>query len=141
MLLTSIVLSCMVLSADVTSHVGVYRGTARNAAGTLQLGNNSATTSVFQLETVKDSLYLKGNARGGTAIVLASWPLSRVESTKESIKAKGLSKGPLHHRRSLQWNISGGIRVSATIITNGASQPPDDFFGGSEVMLTLLKVR
>ena len=127
-------------SAAIDTHLGVYKGIARNASGPLQLGNSSAVNTIFQLQSSDDSLYLRANARGGSTVTVASWPLSRVAYTTESLSAKGLTKGPLHLRRSMQWSISGGIRVSATVTTHGASQTADDFLGGSKVMLTLVRI-
>ncbi|MBU3679768.1 MAG: hypothetical protein FGM32_09210 [Candidatus Kapabacteria bacterium] len=128
-------------SAAIDAHLGVYKGVARNASGPLQLGNTTAVTTIFQLQTIGDSLHLRANARGGSNVIVASWPLTRVSCTTESLNAKGLPKGPLHLRRSMQWSISGGIRVSATVTTHGASQTTDDFFGGAKVMLTLVRVK
>lgn len=131
----------LVASLAIDPHLGVYKGVARNASGPLQLGNSTAVTTIFQLQTTGDSLHLRANARGGNTVIVASWPLTRVSCTGESLSAKGLQKGPLHLRRSLQWSLSGGIRVSAMVTTHGASQPADDFFGGSKVQLTLIKTR
>ena len=140
-LIANLILACttLVASAAIDPHLGVYKGVARNASGPLQLGNSTAVTTIFQLQTTSDSLHLRANARGGNTVIVASWPHTRVSCTGESLSAKGLQKGPLRLRRSMQWSLSGGIRVSATVTTHGASQSPDDFFGGSTVILTLIK--
>lgn len=142
-LLTNLILAGIILAAftAIDPHLGVYKGVARNASGPLQLGNTTAVTTIFQLQTSGDSLYLRANARGGNNVVVASWPLTRISYTGESLSAKGLPKGPLHLRRSMRWSLSGGIRVSATVTTHGASQTSDDFFGGSTVTLTLVKLQ
>lgn len=119
---------------------GVFKGSARNQSGVLQLGG-TATNTVFQLQHTADSLHLRALTLSGTERTIASWPLSRVTISGESFTAKGLPKGPLHLRRTLTWTLSAGIRVSATIRTNAASQRSDDFFGGGEVTLTAVKVR
>ena len=119
---------------------GVFKGSARNQSGVLQLGG-TATNTVFQLQHVADSLHLRALTLSGTERTIASWPLSRVTISGESFTAKGLTKGPLHLRRTLTWTLSAGIRVSATVRTNAASQQSDDFFGGGEVTLTAVKVR
>lgn len=119
---------------------GVFKGSARNQSGVLQLGG-TATNTVFQLQHAADSLHLRAITMSGTERTIASWALSRITISGDSFTAKGLPKGPLHLRRSLTWTQSAGIRVSATITTNAASQQPDDFFGGGEVMLSLMKIR
>lgn len=141
--LSQLVIAGLILtaSAAIDTHLGVYKGVARNASGPLQLGNGTAANTVFQLQTVRDSLFLRANARGGSSVTVAVWPLTRVSCTGESLSAKGLQKGSLHLRRSMRWSLSGGIRVSATLTTHGASQPADDFFGGSKVLLTMMKTR
>jgi hypothetical protein len=127
-------------SPHVDSLTGVFKGSARNQSGVLQLGG-TATNTVFQLQHVADSLHLRALTLSGTERTIASWPLSRVTISGDSFTAKGLPKGPLHLRRTLTWTLSAGIRVSATIRTNAASQKSDDFFGGGEVILTAVKVR
>jgi hypothetical protein len=52
-----------------------------------------------------------------------------------------LPKGALHLRRTLTWKRTAGIRVNAELSTANASQREDDYFGGSRVQLTLLKIR
>jgi hypothetical protein len=139
------VLLASLLLAALQSHpidrlTGVFKGSARNQSGVLQLGG-TATNTVFQLQHVADSLHLRASTLSGTERTIASWPLSRVTISGDSFTAKGLPKGPLHLRRTLTWTLSAGIRVSATIRTNAASQKSDDFFGGGEVILTAVKVR
>lgn len=130
----------------VRTHVGTFKGTARNAAGPLQL-EGAATTTIFTLSVTADSLYLRALAAGGQERTIAAWPLTRVICAGEMLKANGATAtttattGPLHLRRTMMWNLKGGIRAEATVSTKGSSQPADDFFGGSEVQLTLLKVR
>lgn len=141
MFLFAVLLAVTAQSTQLSTHEGVYRGTARNTAGTLQLGNTDAVKTVFRLDVAGDSLYLKANTRGASESVVGAWPTSRVSATETTFSAKGLSKGPLHLRRDLHWTISGGVRVSATITTRNPSQRPDDYFGGSSVSLTLLKIR
>lgn len=125
----------------ISTHEGVYRGTARNAAGTLQLGNADAVNTMFRLTAVGDSVFLRANTRGGTEIVVGAWPTTRVSATSTTLSAKGLATGPLHLRRDLQWALYGGVRVAATITTRNPSQKSDDYFGGRSVSLTLMKVR
>jgi hypothetical protein len=127
--------------SSLPTHTGVYKGTARNAAETLQLGNADAVNSVFQLTVIGDSLLLQAITRSGTQIHIGTWPMSRVTATPTELSTKGLPKGPLHLRRDLQWTLSGGIRVTATVTTRNPSQKSDDFFGGGAVNLTLMKVR
>jgi hypothetical protein len=127
--------------SSLPAHTGVYKGTARNAAGTLQLGNADGVTTVFQFSVIGDSLSLRANTRSGSQMLIGTWPLSRVTATPTEISTKGLPKGPLHLRRDLQWTLSGGIRVTATVTTRNPSQKSDDFFGGGAVNLTLMKVR
>ncbi|MFN4984826.1 MAG: hypothetical protein ACK5GI_01605 [Ignavibacteria bacterium] len=125
---------------------GVFKGTARNNGGVLQLGGAASSSTVFMLQRTGDSLHLRAVASGGTERTIGSWPVARVKTDKPSpteqvLTATGLPKGPLHLRRTLTWTQSAGIRVSATVRTNNASQTQDDFFGGGEVTLTLMKAR
>ena len=144
-----ILLSCVLqllaspraVSQDLRSLTGVFQGTARNASGVLQLGGQAATNTVFELMQSRDSLQLKAISRSGTNTTVASWHIKRVTVLGQTLNAKGLTRGPLHLRRSCTWTQLGGIRVQATITTNGASQRSDDFFGGGEVMLSLIKIR
>lgn len=126
---------------QVAPHLGTYQGTLRNASGVLQLGGADATKSVVKLSISGDSLVLEAIDKAGTLRRLATWPMSRVNVAGEVLTATGASTGAIHLRRSLTWKLSGGIRVSAELTTAGASQRDDDFFGGSRVMLTLLKIR
>lgn len=126
---------------SVASFIGTFQGTLRNASGVLQLGGADATKSIVKLSTSRDSLILEAIDKTGTLRRIATWPLSRVSVAGDALTATGVSKGALHLRRSLTWKLIGGIRVSAELTTAGASQREDDFFGGSRVMLTLLKIR
>ncbi len=126
---------------QVAPHLGTFQGTLRNASGVLQLGGADASKSVVKLSFSGDSLVLEAIDKAGTLRRLASWPMSRVSVSGDALTATGVSRGALHLRRSLTWKLIGGIRVSAELTTAGASQREDDFFGGSRVMLTLLKIR
>ena len=130
-----------VRAQHVGAYLGTFQGTLRNASGVLQLGGADATKSVVQLSVSRDSLVLEAIDKTGTSRRLATWPMSRVTVAGDALKATGASKGALHLRRSLTWKLIGGIRVSAELTTAGASQREDDFFGGSRVLLTLLKIR
>lgn len=127
--------------SSLSTYTGVYKGTARNAAGALQLGNADAVNTVFQLTVIGDSLHLRANTRSGTTVDLGAWPTSRVNATSTTLSATGLLKGPLRLRRDLQWTLSGGIRVTAVVTTRNPSQKADDYFGGGTVNLTLVKLR
>ena len=123
------------------SHLGTYQGTLRNAAGVLQLGGADATKSVVVLSVVADSLRLEAIDQTGSMRRIATWPLSRVKTQGDSLTASGGGRGALHLRRTLIWKRSGGIRVNAELTTAYASQREDDYFGGSRVTLTLVKIR
>ncbi|MEY2720163.1 MAG: hypothetical protein RLZZ273_1529 [Bacteroidota bacterium] len=133
--------SASLFSQSLDTFTGVYKGTARNQGGVLQLGGASSSATVFMLARAGDSLHLRAVATGGTERTVGSWPVARVKTDNQTFTATGLTKGPLHLRRTLTWTQSAGIRVSASVRTNGASQAPDDFFGGGEVTLTLMKAR
>ena len=133
--------STSLFSQSLDTFTGVYKGTARNQGGVLQLGGASSSSSVFMLQRAGDSLHLRAVASGGAERTVGSWSVARVKTDKQVLTATGLPKGPLHLRRTLTWTQSAGIRVNATVRTSGASQTPDDFFGGSEVTLTLVKMR
>lgn len=122
-------------------HLGTYQGTLRNAAGVLQLGGADATKSVVVLSVIADSLRLEAMDKTGSMKRVATWPLSRVTAQGDSFTASGVRKGALHLRRTITWKRSGGIRVNAELTTVNASQREDDYFGGSRVTLTLLKIR
>jgi hypothetical protein len=124
-----------------TPHVGVYRGTVRNAAGVAQLGTAESVTTAVTLSQTKDSVLLSAITRSGTERIIGSWPNGRVIVSGTTITAKGVKHGPLPNRRSLTWTISGGIRVQAELNTLGTSSTDEDFFGGKVVSMTLLKVR
>ena len=131
----------------VQAHTGAFKGTARNAAGPLQL-EGASTSTVFQVSATSDSLHLTAITSSGRERTIASWPLARVICAGEMIKANGTTSGPQHLRRTMMWNMKGGIRAEATISTKGLAgstnantTATDDFFGGAEVQLTLLKVR
>ena len=126
---------------DITAHLGTYQGTLRNASGVLQLGGADATKSVVVLSASADSLRLDAMDKGGTLRRIGSWPMTRVTAAGESFTATGVQKGPLHLRRTLTWKRTAGIRVNAELTTANASQREDDYFGGSRVQLTLLKIR
>lgn len=119
---------------------GAFKGTARNQSGVLQLGGASANT-IFQLQHIADSVRLSALSLNGSDRVIAAWPVSRVNVSGESLTATGLAKGPLRLRRTCTWTQTAGLRVQATIRTQGASQTSDDYFGGSEVAITAIKVR
>lgn len=140
-LLLLLLASVSLFSQSLNSFTGVYKGTARNQGGVLQLGGASSSSTVFMLARTGDSLHLRAVASGGVERTIGSWPVARVKTDKQTLTATGLFKGPLHLRRTLTWTQSAGIRVSASVRTSGASQTPDDFFGGGEVTLTLMKVR
>jgi hypothetical protein len=126
---------------DITAHLGTYQGTLRNASGVLQLGGADATKSVVVLSASADSLRLDAMDKAGTMRRIGSWPMTRVSAAGESFTANGLPKGALHLRRTLTWKRTAGIRVNAELSTANASQREDDYFGGSRVQLTLLKIR
>jgi hypothetical protein len=126
-------------NASITAHLGTYQGTLRNASGVLQLGGADATKSVVVLSASADSLRLDAMDKGGTLRRIGSWPMTRVTAAGESFT--GVQKGPLHLRRTLTWKRTAGIRVNAELTTANASQREDDYFGGSRVQLTLLKIR
>lgn len=128
-------------SGAANSFLGTFQGTLRNASGVLQLGGADATKSVVTLKASADSLLLEAMDKTGSIRRIAAWPMARVKVAGDVLAATGFSKGALHLRRSLSWKRSGGIRVSAELTTSGASQREDDYFGGSRVMLTLLKIR
>jgi len=126
---------------DITAHLGTYQGTLRNASGVLQLGGADATKSVVVLSVSADSLRLDAMDKAGAMRRIGSWPMTRVTTAGESLTATGLPKGALHLRRTLTWKRTAGIRVNAELSTANASQREDDYFGGSRVQLTLLKIR
>jgi len=126
---------------DITAHLGTYQGKLRNASGVLQLGGADATKSVVVLSASADSLRLDAMDKAGTMRRIGSWPMTRVSAAGESFTATGLPKGALHLRRTLTWKRTAGIRVNAELSTAKASQREDDYFGGSRVQLTLLKIR
>ncbi|MEN9282071.1 MAG: hypothetical protein RL594_1006 [Bacteroidota bacterium] len=136
-----VLLTIIAIGNALESHLGTFRGTARNASGILQLGSDASATTVFELDNRNDSLALRAITKSGRRLTVAVWPMGRVSVRGSTLTAQGLRTGPLHQRRTLDWNVTAGIRVSATLTTNGASQKHDDFFGGGSVQLTLLKVR
>ena len=122
-------------------HLGSYRGTIRNAAGVAQLGTAESVTTTVTLEQRRDSLFVRAINRSGTQQTIGAWPMSRVTVNEATIKATGVSQGPLHHRRDMTWTLSAGIRVQAELKLRGKATADDDYFGGKVVGLTLLKVR
>ncbi len=140
MIVLFLLVGTLLQPSSLSTHTGVYRGTARNAAGPLQLGNADAVNTVFRLTVTGDSLFLRANTRSGTIVDVGAWPTSRVKTTSTTLSATGLLKGPLRLRRDLQWTLSGGIRVAAVVTTRNPSQKADDYFGGGTVNLTLMKI-
>lgn len=122
-------------------HLGNYRGTIRNAAGVAQLGTAEFVTTAVTLEQRSDSLFVRAINRSGTQQTIAAWPMSRVTVNEATIKATGVSQGPLHLRRDMTWTISAGIRINAELKLRGKAPADDDYFGGKVITLTLLKVR
>jgi hypothetical protein len=122
-------------------HLGSYRGTIRNAAGVAQLGTAESVTTTVTLEQRRDSLFVRAINRSGTQQTIGAWPMGRVTVNEATIKATGVSQGPLHLRRDMTWTLSAGIRVNAELKLRGKAPADDDYFGGKVITLTLLKVR
>ena len=127
--------------ASLQPHLGIYRGTLRNAAGIAQLGTAESITTTVTLEQRSDSLFLRAITRSGTQQTVGAWPSSRVSFTSTTITANGVQQGPLHLRRDMTWTLSAGIRVQVELKLRGKATADDAYFGGKVVGLTLLKVR
>lgn len=137
----TIILVLLQAPSALQPHLGSYRGTLRNAAGIAQLGTAESVTTTVTLEQRSDSLFLRAINRSGTQQTIAAWPMSRVTVNEVTMKATGVSQGPLHLRRDMTWTLSAGIRVNAELKLRGKATTDNDYFGGKVVSMTLLKVR
>lgn len=126
---------------DITSFTGSYVGSIRNASGTAGLGLADAVNTTITIENSKDSLFVRAVSRAGRNETLGAWSLKNVRVTDTGFTTTGRSSGPVEHRRSMRFELVGGIRMSAEMTMRGGKAKGDEYFGGDKISLTAMKVR
>ncbi len=129
-------------SQTLSRFTGVFRGSARNASGTLQLGLPQSVQAMFRLDIQGDSLVLRAINKSGTLSVIATWPTHDTSVRGDTLVAKGSSArtASIVNRRSLTWVESRNISVSAELNTIGSQFQPDDYWSSNSVRLTLMRM-